>query len=429
LWPQEAQRVAAPDDEHQTGDGSSLRPLWLRLPLLDALSNRGTVMKKIRCGVIGVGFVGPHHIEAMRRLGFVEVTAISTSNIETARKKAERLNVPKAYGSYEELLGDPEIDVVDIVTPNNLHHRITLAAIARGKHVISDKPLAMTPAEAKEMMQAARDAGVVNAVTFNYRYNPLVQQARVMVANGEIGKVNFVHGCYLQEWLLYETDFSWRLEPEKGGAACAIGDIGSHWCDTAQYITGLRIVSVLADLSTTIKTRKRPLGSREAFAAAGADETEDYKVTVDDLASVLVRFDNGARGGFSVGQVCPGHKNDLRVEVNGSRASLEWLQERPNELWIGRRGEPNGVLLKDPGLLHESIRHYAALPGGHNEAWPDAFKNLMNNIFTFIAEGRDPKTADGILFPTFEDGYRINCIIDAIVKSSAAGGRWVEVEY
>jgi predicted dehydrogenase len=368
-------------------------------------------------------------MEAARRLGFVEVAGVAASSLESARKKADLLHIEKAYGSYEEMLADPSIDAVHICTPNYLHHPIALAAFKRGKHVICDKPLAMTSVEAREMRDAARESGLVNAVTFNYRFNPLVQQARVMVAKGDLGTVRFVHGGYLQDWLLFDTDFSWRLEADKGGATSSVGDIGSHWCDTAQFISGLRITRVLANLSTTLPKRKKPTGSREAFAAAGDGGVEEYVVTSDDLGSILVEFDNGARGSFNVGQVLAGHKNDLQIEVNGSQASLKWIQERPNEMWIGHREKANTQILRDPGLLDESVRRYANLPGGHNEGWADAFKNLLSNVYTFISEGRDPRQAERIDFPTFEDGYRSNCVIDAIVKSNVSRNLWTDVEY
>ena len=246
--------------------------------------------------------------------------------------------MPRAYGSYEALLDDPDVHVVHNATPNYLHYPVNAAAIAKGKHVVSDKPLAMTAAEAKQLLDQATKAGIVHAVTFNYRGNPLVQQARHAIARGDIGKPHFLVGHYLQDWLLKDTDYSWRLEPDKGGASSALGDIGSHWCDLAQHISGLRITEVLGDITTVIPKRKKPKGSREAFAAAGANEAFDLvDIKVEDLASVLLRFDNGARGSFSVGQVCAGHKNDLILEICGSKASVRWRQEHQNELWIGRR--------------------------------------------------------------------------------------------
>ena len=379
-------------------------------------------------GLVGAGFVGPHHMDAVRRLGYVDIVAVAGSSQASAQAKADALHIPKAYGSYAELLADPAVDVVHNATPNYLHHEVNAAAIAKGKHVVSDKPLAMTAAEAKSLVDLAAKAGIVHAVTFNYRGNPLVQQARLAIARGDIGAPTFVHGQYLQDWLIKDTDYSWRLEPDKGGASSALGDIGSHWCDLAQHISGLRITHVLGDITTTIKKRKKPTGSREAFQADGGGATTEVDITVEDLASVLVRFDNGAKGSFSVGQVCAGHKNDLELEICGTKASLKWKQEEQNVLWIGHRDGPNQVLQKDPSLLDAAARGYAHLPGGHQEAWADAFCNLMRDIYGFIAAGKSAKDAHPPAFATFEDGYRANCVVEAILKSAKAGA-WTKVDY
>jgi len=378
-------------------------------------------------GLVGAGFVGPHHIDAVRRLGFVDVVAIAGSSEASARKKADALGVPKAYGSFEALIADPAVHVVHNATPNYLHYRVSAAAIAAGKHIVSDKPLAMTGDEAGKLLEQARKAGVVHAVTFNYRGNPMVQQARDLVARGEIGRPHFIHGCYLQDWLLKDTDYSWRLEPDKGGASSALGDIGSHWCDLAQHVSGLRIVEVLADLTTVIKERRKPTGSREAFQSAATPSSTLVPITVEDLASVLVRFDSGARGAFSVGQVCAGHKNDFQLEVCGSEASLSWRQEQQNQLWIGRRGQANAVLPKDPSLIDAAAQPYAHLPGGHQEGWADAFCNLMRDIYGVIAKGKSVGTARPPAFATFEDGYRANRLVDAMLESAKRGSVWTKV--
>jgi predicted dehydrogenase len=379
-------------------------------------------------GLVGAGFVGPHHVDAVRRLGFVDIVAVAGSSDASGQQKAEALGARRGYGSYQALLDDPEVQVVHNATPNHLHYEVTSAALAKGKHVVSDKPLAMTAEEAKKLLDQATKAGIVHAVTFNYRGNPLVQQARLAIARGDIGRPTFVHGQYIQDWLLKDTDYSWRLEPDKGGASSALGDIGSHWCDLAQHMSGLRITEVLGEITTTIKTRKKPTGSREAFATGRAGATTDVDIKVEDLASVLVRFDNGAKGAFSVGQVCAGHKNDLQVEVCGSKASMKWKQEDQNELWIGHRDGPNQILQKDPSLLDEAVRGYAHLPGGHQEAWADAFCNLMRDIYGFIAAGKSAKDAHPPAFATFADGYRANCVVEAILTSAKAGA-WTKVEY
>jgi predicted dehydrogenase len=274
------------------------------------------------------------------------------------------------------------------------------------------------------LWRAAEQAGVVHAVTFNYRGNPLVQQAREMIAAGEIGRPHFVHGAYLQDWLLKPTDFSWRLEPEKGGASSAFADIGSHWCDLAQHVTGQRIVAVLADCTTVVPTRLRPATARAAFSDGAAAAGDAYPVTSEDLATILVRFDGGARGAVSVGQVCAGHKNDLWLEVNGSATSVRWRQEQQNELWIGRRDGANMSLAKDPALLAPAAARYAHLPGGHQEAWADAFANVMRDIYASIVNRREPRPP---AMATFEDGYRVACLVDAVLVSHALGGVWTPV--
>src|SRR5262245_42012932 len=385
--------------------------------------------KRVGMGIVGAGFVGPHHIDAVRRLGFVDIVAVAGSNEESGLRKAQQLGSRKGYGNYQALINDPEVDVVHVATPNNLHYPVISAALAKGKHVVSDKPLAVTAAEARRLVDQAARANVVAAVTFNYRGNPLIQEARHAVAKGDIGKPAFVHGYYLQDWLIKETDYSWRLEPEKGGGSSALGDIGSHWCDLAQYVTGSRITHVLGDITTVVPQRKKPHLAREAFQeASGPADLETVDIQVEDLASVLVRFDNGAKGVFTAGQVCAGHKNDLVLEICGSKASICWRQEQQNELWIGRRDKANEILQKDPSLMDPAVRSYARLPGGHQEAWADAFCNLMREIYGHIVSGERPDPASPHVFATFEDGYRVNCIVETILKS-AKQGVWTKVEY
>jgi predicted dehydrogenase len=383
-------------------------------------------------GLVGAGFVGPHHIDAVRRLGFVDVVALASSSKATARKKAQALGVPKSYGGYEQLLDDPDVQVVHNATPNHLHYPVISAALAKGKHVISDKPLAMTAAEARGLVDQAHRAGVVHAVTFNYRGNPLVQEARRRIAEGGIGSPHFLHGWYLQDWLIKDTDYSWRVEPETGGASAAVADIGSHWCDLAEHVSGLRIVGVLGIMSTVVRRRRKPASSREAFAdsrgagLSGPPLSTTIDVKVEDLASVLLRFDNGAIGSLSVGQVCAGHKNDLVLEVCGGDGSIRWRQERQNELWLGHRGSANQILQKDPSLVGGDVRHYARLPGGHQEGWADAFANVIRDIYEFIASGKGPAADRPPTFATFDDGYRAVRIVEAIL-TSARTGAWTTV--
>jgi predicted dehydrogenase len=383
----------------------------------------GQRRKRIGMGVVGPGFIAPHHIDAVRRLGYIDVIAVAGSSQSSAERKAEQLDVDRAYGSYLDLINDPDIEVVHNTTPSYMHFPISMATIKAGKHIISDKPLAVTPEECALLTEAATAAGVVNAVTFNYRGNPLVQQARLMVAEQNIGPLNFIHGCYLQDWMTDANVYSWRSDPKKNGASSALADIGSHWCDLAEHISGSTITEVLADLTTVVKTRYSAGGSAEAFSANQSVERHPVNITSEDLASVLVRFANGAKGCFSVGQVAPGHKNDLQIEFNGRAGSLRWVQERQNELWIGRHDQPNATMVKDPASLLPGARPYAHLPAGHQEAWADAFRNVIGDIYNWILTGEKGPTIS-----TFADGYRISRVIQAMLKSNEAGGTWQPVE-
>ena len=378
-------------------------------------------------GLVGPGFVGAHHIDAVRRLGFVDVVAVAASSDASARRKADALGVAKAYGSFEALIADPDVQVVHNTTPNYLHVPVILAALARGKHVISDKPLATSAADARLLLDAATRAGVVHAVTFNYRGNPLVQQAREMIAAGELGPVHFIHGAYLQDWLLEATDFSWRLEPDKGGESSAVGDIGSHWCDLVQHVTGRRIVEVLADLTTVSRRGCKPSASAEAFARSGdaARETgpRPQRGSRIDPAAVR-RWREGQRvGGAGL------RRAQERAVVRGQRTpGLGPLGPGEAERavdWPPRRGEL--VLAKDPSLLAPGARGYAHLPGGHQEGWADAFCNVMRDIYGVIAAGKGPGDRRPPAFATFEDGYHSACIVDAILASHRAGAVWTRV--
>ncbi|WP_271753269.1 Gfo/Idh/MocA family protein [Cohnella sp. JJ-181] len=385
-------------------------------------------MPKIRVGVIGTGFIGPAHIEAMRRLGFVEVVALAQNGEEKAREKAAKLGVPLAYGDYRELLLNPDIDAVHNCTPNHLHFEINKAIIAAGKHVLSEKPLAITSRESAELLRLARERGIVHGVHFNYRQFPMMKQLAQMVKQGEFGPIHLVHGGYLQDWLLFDTDFNWRLDQAAGGRSRAVADIGSHWCDTVQYVTGKRIAAVFADLRTIHPIRKKPVAGGVTFGLqtdGGETAYEELPVITEDHASVLVRFEDGSKGSFTVSQVSAGRKNALSFELNGSRKSAHWKQEEPASLWIGHRDKPNEVLMADPSLFLEEARASIHHPGGHTEGWPDSLKNMMLQYYTFIRDGKDP-SKDTPSFATFEDGHLSMCITEAILQSHEEE-RWINI--
>jgi predicted dehydrogenase len=393
-------------------------------------------MTKIKTGIIGTGFIGPAHVEALRRLGYVEVAAVAERGDDLARAKAEQLSIPKAYGDYKRLLADPEIQVIHNCTPNHLHFAINKEILAAKKHIISEKPLAMNSKESRELVRLARAAGVVHAINFNYRYMPLVQHAHHMCrpadgraadgrAAGDVGRIYAVHGSYLQDWLLLENDWNWRLVPELSGESRAVADVGSHWCDLVQFVTGLKIVRVMADLVTIHPTRKRPKVEVETYAGKvlRPEDMEEVPINTEDYGSILIEFDSGAHGCLTVNQCAAGRKNRLYFEIDGSKCALVWNQERPNELWVGRRDGPNQTVMKDPSLLYPAAREYAHYPGGHNEGYPDGPKNFFRNVYGFIAGVRP-----GGDFSTFVDGHNEIAICDAVLKSSRER-RWVEVEY
>ncbi|KML68236.1 Gfo/Idh/MocA family protein [Pectobacterium peruviense] len=380
----------------------------------------------IRVGIIGSGFIGPAHIEAIRRLGFVEVVALAENSLDIAQQKARQLNIPHAYGSVADLLNHPGIDAIHNCTPNHLHAAINKQIIQAGKHVFSEKPLCMTSEEARELVALAEEKGVVHGVSFVYRQFSMVQQAASMIKHQEIGRLFAVHGGYLQDWMLHDTDYNWRVEPEYGGISRAVADIGSHWCDTVQFISGRKIVEVFADFAIVHPIRKSNRNGAATFSSSDTlPEYDDKPVKTEDYATVLLRFDDGSRGSFTVSQVSAGRKNRLTFEVNGSERSLAWDQETPQQLWIGHRDKPNQLLSDDPSLLNPEAAAAVHFPGGHIEGWPDAFKNMMVNFYTYLRDGKQPGV-DPFTFATFYDGANIMFIIDAIVQSHQQQ-TWVKV--
>ena len=383
--------------------------------------------EKIAAGIIGTGFIGPAHVEAARRLGNIEILAVAEANEELAQQKAAEMSIPRAYGNYQDLLADPDIQVVHNCTPNHLHFAVNRDILAAGKHVISEKPLAMNTTESKELLSLAESSGLIHAVDFNYRFYPLIQHAREMVRSGEVGDVFAIHGSYLQDWLYLPTDWNWRLVPELSGDSRAVADVGSHWCDLMQFISGQSITRVFADLHTVHKTRMRPKKEVETYAGKELDPSdyEAQEINTEDYASVLFEMANGTRGVFTVSQVAAGRKNRLHFELDGSKCALAWDQETPNEMWIGYRDKANEILMKDPSLLHEAAREYAHYPGGHPEAYPDGPKNLFRNVYRAVAKGQMPTDPD---WSTFEDGHKEVAICEAVLNSHK-NQQWTDVDY
>jgi predicted dehydrogenase len=378
----------------------------------------------MNAAIAGTGFIGPVHLDALRRLG-VPVRGVAASSAEKSRQAADRYGLARAYASFDELLADPEVHVVHLASPNRLHHEQCKQALAAGKHVVCEKPLAMTSTETAELAALAERSPTVCAVCFNTRFYPLNQEARRRIADGSIGAIHHVTGSYHQDWLLYETDFNWRVLSAESGPLRAVADIGTHWLDLLQFVTGLKVVSVCADLRTFLPVRKRPKGSVETFSTklGAPPQTEPVAIDTEDYGAVLLRFDNGASGVFTVSQVTAGRKNSLRYEVAGSRGSYAWDSERPNELWQGRRDEANAVLVRDPALLHPEVRRFTKYPGGHNEGFADTFEQLFRAVYAWAGGDRGAPPA----FPTFADGHREALLCEAILASHRER-RWVDVK-
>ena len=371
---------------------------------------------QLRAGVVGTGFIGAVHVDALRRLG-VEVAGVVGSSPERAAAK----RLAPVYESYDALLADERVDVVHLTTPNHLHYPQVKAALEAGKHVVCEKPLALTAAESGELAALAEQSGLVHCTNFNIRFYPQVQEARARVRSGELGEVWNVHGGYLQDWLLFPTDWNWRLDPEQGGALRAVADIGSHWLDLAQFVTGLEVEQVFADLATTIPVRQRPTGQVETFAAAGDVGRVDVPMASEDLGHILVRFRGGARGSCVISQVSAGRKNAVGFEVAGSQGSLAWQGEQPEVLWLGHRDEPNGTLLRNPALMAASSAATTHLPAGHAEGFADTFRELYRSVYRAVASGEP-----GDDYPTFRAGHVENVLGEAVALSNN-DQRWVEV--
>lgn len=381
-------------------------------------------MSKTKAAIAGLGFIGPAHIEALRRLTDVEVVGVSDFTSEIAKTKAEQLGIEKYYDSFEAMLKDDSVACVHVCTPNYLHARQAKAALLAGKHVVCEKPLATSIKDAEEIVELADKLGLINAVHFNLRYYPLIRQMKTMREKGELGELYSVIGSYLQDWLFYQTDYNWRLEPSQSGDSRAIADIGSHLLDMIEYITGRKIVAVMADFNTVHKTRLKPLKPIETYSGKllQAEDYAEVPINTEDFASVLLRFDNGATGSATVSQVSAGRKNRATLEISGANETYNWCSEAPNEMWIGRRDGYNKSLMRDPSLVHDEARSLISFPGGHNEGFPDTSKQLFKEVYAAIRHGKPAHPT----YPTFADGLHELIVCDRIVESARAQ-KWVTV--
>ena len=380
-------------------------------------------MKTIKTAIFGTGFMGRVHLEAVRRVESVEVTAIAGRSFEAARNLGSGFSIPMIASDYREVLRDPAIEAVHICTPNALHFPMAKDALQAGKHVICEKPLATSVDEGRELVSLAARQGVRNCVCHNLRYYPMVQQMRHMCESGDLGEILIVQGTYSQDWLLYDTDWNWRVAAKVGGPSRCMADIGSHWFDMAEHVTGLRVTSLCADLQTFHHTRKKPKHSTETFAnkQLAAEDYVETTVDTEDFGAVLFHIGERARGSVVASQVSAGRKNRLSIEIYGTRSSVAWDQERPDELWAGHRDAANQIYVKDPSLLKPAARSYADLPGGHSEGYDDTFKQVFRRFYASI--GVQDAVAE---YPQFVDGLRQLTILDAALQSHRRRG-WVDL--
>jgi predicted dehydrogenase len=375
--------------------------------------------------LIGAGYIGLVHLEMLRRLAGVEVVAVADSDEGRARAAAEKFGIPKIHPRAEDLVRDPTVEVVHNCTPNVLHFGLNRDAIEAGKDVLSEKPLALDARESAELVRLAAGRGTATAVNFCYRYYPVVQEAAARVRRGDLGEVRALVGHFLQDWLFFETDYSWRLDPAVAGGVNVLADLGSHWADLVQFVTGRKITEVLTELHTCIPTRKKPAAGALSFGAGPAADSVDVDVKLDDYAAMFLRLDNGARGNFTTCQVAAGRKVDIELQVFGSKESYAWSHVRPNELWIGRRDRGNEIFFESAALQTGGTGKYAALPTGHPMGYHDAVYNLFRDYYDAVAAKRRGEPLPGLV-PDFRTGHDMMRILDA-ARASAESGTWAKV--
>jgi predicted dehydrogenase len=379
----------------------------------------------LRVGVVGTGWMAATDPEALRRLG-IEVAGVAGRTPARARETADRLGLATAYDSVEALVADDSLAAVHVTSPNDVHAGQAAAALAAGRHVVCEKPLGVSAAETAALAEQAAGSGLVNAVCFNLRFAPHNHNAAGMVRDGTLGQPRFVTGSYHQDWLLEETDWNWRLVAARQGNLRAVADIGSHWLDLVSFVTGRRVLEVLADLHTFVPERNHPLvevGTFGGHRVAADLERVREPMTSDDAAGLLLRLEGGVRGVCSVSQVSAGRKNRLSWELNCAEGSLAWVSEEPEYLWVGHRDRPNEVTNKDPGLMTELGASVTGYPGGHVEGYPDTFRGLFAAVYADVAAG---KPSPDPAYPTFADGHEVALVCQAVAES-AASGTWTPV--
>ncbi len=383
-------------------------------------------MKKLKVGIVGLGFVGILHIDAIRRIPYAEIVAVADKNMEQTKRIAEEYGIPQYYDNVDDLINESRPDVIHNCTPNYLHKEINIKVIQNEIHLFSEKPLTRTAQEAADVLSALREhPDVVTGVNHCYRMNPMVQEMYTMIQSGEIGVPRIVHGAYIQDYLSEETDYSWRIDPEISGASRAIADIGIHIMDTIQFVLDSRITDVCADLYTALPIRKKPKGQVATFSKNANTEYEDIEIKTEDYGAVMFRTDKGLHGVYCVSEISPGHGCGLEFEVDGSKASVEWNQEHPNQLRVGYRERGILSIDRDPITLSDRAKGYTKLAKGHPEGWNDTEVNSIRKFYDYILKDKEKRT-EKPEFATFEEAFYLMKVVEAILESNKSGS-WVHI--
>lgn len=382
-------------------------------------------MKMLRVGIVASGMMARNHTDALRRIPGVEVVAIADPCSKNLEEIASSLGIPHVFSNYKDMCDQMKLDVLHNCTPNSEHYEINQYAITHNIGIYSEKPLAVTVKEAESLTSLLKEHKVPNGVNFNYRSNAMVREMRSRIRRGEAGRPLLVHGGYLQDWLMYETDFNWRLDSSKGGASRTVADIGSHWFDTVQTILDSKITEVYAHLETVYPERLKPKQEIETFASTGAGVSyERVAVDTEDMGFILVKFENGIVGNVVLSQVSGGYKNDMRISVDCAKCSLRWEQQEADHLVVGDREHGETKLYAAAGNMSDDVNYYATLPGGHPAGWADALRNNIRLFYDSII--RKSYQADKQEYATFADAAYIMKIVEACLESNKRNN-WVEI--
>ncbi|HVJ36182.1 MAG TPA: Gfo/Idh/MocA family oxidoreductase [Stenotrophomonas sp.] len=373
-------------------------------------------MSKLGIAIVGTGMIGAVHRRAALLAGAV-VRGVVGSSPQRAREVAQSWDLPRAYRDIEQALGDPQVQVVHVCTPNHLHRAIAQAALQAGKHVVCEKPLATTLEDAQALATLAASTGLVATVPFVYRYHPVVREARARIAQGELGPLRLIHGSYLQDWLLDPASNNWRVDPALGGASRVFADIGSHWCDLVEWVGGERFVEVSAAFATVIAERGAVTGQSFTTPAAGGAM---QPVSSEDVAAAMFKTGVGTLASLTVSQVSAGRRNRLWFEIDGAHASVAFDQEDSERLWIGRPDQREEIFVRGPGAGSAEQRRLAIFPAGHAQGYGNCFEAFVADTYRAIS-GEQP---EGL--PTFEDGLRSALIVDRVI-TSARSRAWTPI--